>query len=434
MIKPPLKTYFGFGFGPIQIGLFLYEAYLSGNFGRFVISEVDDELVSAVHKANGFINFNIAHKDFWEHKCFGPVEVINPNISSDRKQIISAISEASEIGTAVPSVNVYDTGSPNSIVDLLAEGIVEKIRQNRPQSLIYTAENNNQAAEILQKITCDRITEISSLNGCGNYIQFVNTVIGKMCHKISLETKMNQKDLVPIVNGFPYAILVESYNLILISKISLSSKFERGIRVFQELDDLHPYEVLKLYAHNAIHAVMGFIGKCMKIEYLQTLRKYPEVFSFIESVFLDEIRLAICRKFSGTGDQFALDEFRLFAIDLLDRMTNPLLLDRIDRLTRDVERKLGWNDRLIGSIRFCLQQGILPEKLSFGTAAALFDACDGKSYEMKAKLYEIHLDWMVATSQISEIKNVYKCVNKAIDQFIKWEEKQFPHNFFGYIL
>jgi len=34
------KTFVGFGFGAIQAGLFLYEAYQSGNFGRLVVAEV----------------------------------------------------------------------------------------------------------------------------------------------------------------------------------------------------------------------------------------------------------------------------------------------------------------------------------------------------------------------------------------------------------
>jgi len=38
----------GFGFGPIQSGLFVREAFQSGNFTRIVVSEIDAELVGAV--------------------------------------------------------------------------------------------------------------------------------------------------------------------------------------------------------------------------------------------------------------------------------------------------------------------------------------------------------------------------------------------------
>ena len=42
----------GFGFGPIQSGLFVKEAYESGNFSRIVVSEIDAGLVQAV-RGNG---------------------------------------------------------------------------------------------------------------------------------------------------------------------------------------------------------------------------------------------------------------------------------------------------------------------------------------------------------------------------------------------
>jgi len=43
----------GFGFGPIQGGLFVKEAFQSGNFARIVVSEIDAELVGAVRANNG---------------------------------------------------------------------------------------------------------------------------------------------------------------------------------------------------------------------------------------------------------------------------------------------------------------------------------------------------------------------------------------------
>ena len=43
----------GFGFGPIQGGLFVKEAFQSGNFARIVVSEIDAKLVGAVRANKG---------------------------------------------------------------------------------------------------------------------------------------------------------------------------------------------------------------------------------------------------------------------------------------------------------------------------------------------------------------------------------------------
>ena len=44
------RTYVGFGFGAIQAGLFLYEAFGSGAFSRLVVAEVVPEVVAAVRR------------------------------------------------------------------------------------------------------------------------------------------------------------------------------------------------------------------------------------------------------------------------------------------------------------------------------------------------------------------------------------------------
>jgi len=52
-------------------------------------------------------------------------------------------------------------------------------------------------------------------------------------------------------------------------------------------------------------------------------------------------------------------------------MTNPFLQDQVDRVIRDPRRKLGWDDRLIGTMRLALQYGVQPWRYSLGAAAAV---------------------------------------------------------------
>ena len=52
-------------------------------------------------------------------------------------------------------------------------------------------------------------------------------------------------------------------------------------------------------------------------------------------------------------------------------MINPFLADTVERVGRDVERKLGWEDRLIGTLRLGLSEGVRPIRYALGVAAAL---------------------------------------------------------------
>jgi mannitol-1-phosphate/altronate dehydrogenase len=52
-------------------------------------------------------------------------------------------------------------------------------------------------------------------------------------------------------------------------------------------------------------------------------------------------------------------------------MLNPYLRDQVARIIRDPRRKLSWNDRLIGTMRLALSQGVEPVRFATGTKAAL---------------------------------------------------------------
>jgi hypothetical protein len=117
------KTFVGIGFGPIQAGLFLYEAFSSGNFGRYIVAEVMPDVVAAVRRGGGKCWVNIARENGVESRAVSGVEIYNPHDESERRILIRALAEADEIATALPSVSFYKTGGEKSTAALLAEGL-----------------------------------------------------------------------------------------------------------------------------------------------------------------------------------------------------------------------------------------------------------------------------------------------------------------------
>ncbi len=80
-----------------------------------------------------------------------------------------------------------------------------------------------------------------------------------------------------------------------------------------------------------------------------------------EGVFLEESGAPLIRRHAATGDPlFTEGGYAAYADDLLARMVNPWLFDRVDRIIRDPARKLGWDDRLFGTMRLSLEAGIPP--------------------------------------------------------------------------
>ena len=72
----------------------------------------------------------------------------------------------------------------------------------------------------------------------------------------------------------------------------------------------------------------------------------------VRSAFINEAGAGLCKEFSRVGDPlFSVVGFCDYVDDALIRMVNPYLRDPVDRVTRDPVRKLGWEDRLIGSMK-----------------------------------------------------------------------------------
>lgn len=348
-----------FGFGPIAAGLFLYEAQISGAFDRLVVAYRNQSVIDAVRVNGGVFSLNIARADRVEQVQVGPVEMYNVNSAKDRRKIIEAVSKAGEIATALGSIKDYQTDAEGSVHRLLAKGLQTSVTLKA----IYAAENHNHAAEKLRQTIL--------LAGLGKAqlesIQFLNTVIGKMSVRVS---NAASRGLEPIAPNLSQAFLAESFNHILVSQVSLPS-FKRGLRQFQEKPDLLPFEEAKLYGHNAVHALAAYLCLHLGLAHIRDLEAVPGALTFLRTAFIEESGAALVKKHAGVDALFTPQGYAAYAADLLKRMMNPFLNDSAERVGRDPLRKLGWEDRLIGTMRVCLNQNEKPERFALGTALAM---------------------------------------------------------------
>jgi mannitol-1-phosphate 5-dehydrogenase len=353
----------GFGFGPIQSGLFTKEAFQSGNFKRIVIAEIDDELVNAVKANKGSYYINVAKADGIETIRIDDVEVLNPNVPADRPILLEALRQSTEIVTSLPSVSFYESGGSEGIASLIADGLKNS---NAAATIIYTAENNNHAAEILEKAVKEKNSVLLQ-----EKVQFLNTVIGKMSRVVTDNDEIAELKLKTIARGLDRAFLVEQFNRILVSRTQIAG-FRPGIEIFIEKDDLLPFEEAKLYGHNAIHSLLGFIGAVKGIKSMTELKDDNLVMQIGRDAFLKESGAALIRKYANLGEElFTEAGYQDFANDLLERMTNPFLGDTIARVTRDVVRKLEMDGRIFGMMQLALEYGIEPKNMALGALAGI---------------------------------------------------------------
>ena len=382
-------TFTGFGFGPIQGGLFAKEAFESGNFARIAVAEIDAALVDAVRANNGTYYVNVARRGegvpplspesvslsvYNKGKMPSPqkgietvkiegVELFNPSIAADKQILLEVLAQSTEIVTCLPSVTFYDAGGENSVVSLIAEGLEDSRAQ---ATIIYTAENNNHAAEILEEAVKQRVGGPLQRNA-----QFLNTVIGKMSRVVSDPAEIAALKLEPIAPGLDRAFLVEEFNRILVTRTQIAD-FRPGIEVLVEKDDLLPFEEAKLYGHNAIHSLLGFLGALKGYMAMTEIKDDKALMQIGRDAFLQESGAALIGKYGHLGDElFTEAGFTAYAEDLLERMTNPHLGDMIARVVRDVPRKLEPDGRIFGTMQLAIEYGIEPQNMALGALAGI---------------------------------------------------------------
>ena len=92
---------------------------------------------------------------------------------------------------------------------------------------------------------------------------------------------------------------------------------------------------------------------------------------FLQRALVEEAGEALLRRHDGLDELFTPEGFTRYAAELIPRMLNPHLGDLVARVARDPERKLGWSDRLVGTLRLGLQTGVEMPRFALGAAAAL---------------------------------------------------------------
>lgn len=416
-----MATFVGFGFGPIQAGLFLAEALQSGAFDRLVVAEIVPEIVAAVRAAGGF-TVNIGHADHIGALSVAPVEMYNPTVSADRAALVAAVAEASELATALPSVATYTAGGANSVSAILADGLLRKLANDGPPAIIYTAENHTQAAALLAGAVSAALPDDQRLAALVR-VQFLDTVIGKMSG-----APEESGDLQPVAPGLMRAFLVEAFNRIYISQIRRPGDdprwhdFRRGIAVFIEQPDLRPFAEAKLYCHNAGHALAAYLAHQLGYRRIDELRQRPDVLDFVRAAMIEESGVALVARFGGVDPLFTPAGVRAYADDLVVRMVNPYVRDAVARVGRDPARKLGWEDRLVGAMRLARSAEVTPRRYALGVAAAL-RWLEVTPRQMAAYLSEL---WRPANPAPHEECRLLDDVAQACEWLATWERQSYP--------
>ncbi|MEW5818191.1 MAG: mannitol-1-phosphate 5-dehydrogenase [Spirochaetota bacterium] len=287
-------------------------------------------------------------------------EIVVENVRAvDGKDADRAAAEIAN--TSILATSVGKSALPH-ILPVIAKGLVERQKNSPGLSLdIIIAENVRNAADFFKQELANNLPRGYPFE---KLIGLVETSIGKMVPIMKEEDI--QKD--------PLWIFAEEYNSLILDKKSFKNPIPK-INGIQPVENIAAYVDRKLFIHNLGHAASAYFGFqhnpgfIFVWEALKTLK----IFSRVKNC-MHQAAAALNREYPADLSMTALNAH---IDDLLARFQNKALGDTIFRVGRDLYRKLGKDDRLVGAMLLAkkhdLECGTMAEAV---LAACGFRACD----------------------------------------------------------
>lgn len=341
-------------YGAGNIGRGFIGALLSQTGYEVVFIDVNDDVVNTINRDKTYPQEIVG-----EHGGTVWIQNIRAVDGKNTSAVSDEIASADLLATSV-GVTVLE-----KIVPVICEGLTKRWDKNPDNVLdLMICENLMDADQFLYDRIKDALPARHKTT-LDESLGLVETSIGRM---VPVMTEAMKK-------GDPLRICVEEYDFLPVDR----DAFKGPIPEYKKIVPYSPFSFYlerKLYLHNMAHATTAFLGKIKGYTYIDESISDIYIRKLVEGAMI-ESAMMISKKY-----QVDFSVLKAHIDDLLLRFQNPYLCDTAERVGREPLRKLQPNDRLVGALRGCEQEGILPVYLSFSIAAALYHVSDSSADEL----------------------------------------------------
>ena len=330
-----------FGAGKIARGFVGHLLYLSGI--DFVFVEKVDSLCDLINERQEYL-VNILG-DSSKNTVVKNARALK---FSQKEEIAAAIANADCVFNSVGGKNLGE------IVPFLTAGIQKRAEENPKPLNIITCENWKKPADILR----DGIAEIIS----DNYKTFFEENVGIteaviMRSAIESTPELLAKD--------PLVVNVQDFWKFPFDASRLKAPMPEKMICLEPIYEFTGFLERKFYTYNAANGTTSFVGAVLGYTYIADAAFDERILALLDGVY-KETATALSKKHN-----FPFDEQWAFTRTSLNKLQDKNIVDYIERNARDPIRKLGPDDRLVGSARLCLEYGVMPENLAIAIACAI---------------------------------------------------------------
>ena len=267
---------------------------------------------------------------------------------SQKEEIDEAISKADCIFNAVGGKNL------NEIVPFLTSGIEKRAKTNPVALNIVTCENWKKPADILRDGIAAEISE-----DCKAFFEENVGITEAVIMRSAIEStpELLAKD--------PLVVNVQDFWEFPFDASRLKAPMPQNMICLKPIYEFTGFLERKFYTYNAANGTASFVGAILGYKYISDAAFDERILKLLDGVY-KETASALSKKHS-----FPFDEQWAFTRTSLNKLQDRNIIDYIERNARDPMRKLGPDDRLVGSARLCEEYGIVPENLAVAIACAI---------------------------------------------------------------
>lgn len=336
------------GAGKIARGFIGHLLYLNGIPFTFV--EKSDGLVDLINE-RGQYTVNILGNS--EKNCV--VKGVKAIPFTDTERVVEAIADADAVFTAVGGKNL------EALIPLLMKGIERKSERGGCLNIV-TCENWKLPATILKNGIEQTISKEAAPYF---YSQIGITEAVIMRSAIESDVELLKRDpLIVNVQDF-WELPVDA------SRIVGSLPDIKELKLIQEFTG---FLERKFYTYNAANGTTSYLGALLGYEKIADAAHDERILKILDGVYMETAQ-ALSKKHN-----FPLNEQLAFTLTSKRKLQDYKIVDFIERNARDPLRKLGKDDRLVGSARLVLEYGIRPDHLCIAIAAAMYYVSEGDEF------------------------------------------------------
>jgi mannitol-1-phosphate 5-dehydrogenase len=305
-------------FGAGNIGLSFVGQVFARSGYRLVVADIESSIIARINRHRRYCVQSFAPDGTSEMLTIEPVTAIGATDTEAIRAVLAASDRLPLLATAVGRHAFPD------VLRTLRESLPRRIQL--PSLDVITAENIHEPGALAAQVLGRESPSIHAAS------------VGKM-----VPVQKSEWD----IDG-PLTIRAEAFNTLYVDGIGWAGPPPADVDDVVLVDDIGAWMDRKLYVHNLGHSTCAWVARALSpsIPTIAQAMADPGI-----SALTDEtMRIAAGVVEAAHSDTFTADDLGVHVDDLLHRFANPGLVDTVERVGRDLTRKLARDERIAGCL------------------------------------------------------------------------------------